>query len=502
MKILLVEPWLTGSHQAWAEGYAAQSRHDVGIVGLPGELWRWRLRGGAVPLADQITTWIDIHGQPDLLLVSGLVDVAELLGLARRNLPPDAAVVIYQHESQLVYPVAEGNYDTGAALRNWVSWCAADLVLFNSYHHMRSVSEALPGFIAAQPDDTHEPMIDPVIGKFEVFPVGVDLSAIPEVLAVPTLNDLNHPSRENFDTGSNNNNGNESTNDHESAIAEADSAQTATDESATDQSGLNGSGPIDRQRAISQSDHRPVILWPHRWERDKDPEAFLGALRKLKDAGLDFGLVLAGQDPPSGSAIAENERQAVEAEFADHIVASGDFDRAEYLNYLAECDIVVSCARHEFFGIAVVEAVASGCVPLLPNSLSYPELIRPPWHSSVLYEPGTFGTRLVDAIKRIDDLKAETIGLAQSMQRYSWATMAETYDNRLDAVVARLQAAEPSEHKPFSPMPPPPEPSDGNDLSSLPPPEGELLSSMPPPPEALPGERYQESSEAESVRIF
>ena len=128
MKILLVEPWLTGSHQAWAEGYRNASGHDVDIVGLPGELWRWRLRGGALPLAEKITDWIDRNGQPDLLLVSGLVDVAELLGLARRNLSPDAGVVIFQHESQLVYPVAEGNYDNGAALRNWMSWCVACLL--------------------------------------------------------------------------------------------------------------------------------------------------------------------------------------------------------------------------------------------------------------------------------------------------------------------------------------------------------------------------------------
>ena len=378
MRILLVEPWLTGSHLAWAEGYRASSGHEVSIVGLPGELWRWRLRGGALPLAEKITTWIDVNGQPDLLLVSGLVDVAEMLGLARRNLSPDVGVVIYQHESQLVYPVADGNFDNGAALRNWMSWCVADLVLFNSYHHMRAVTDALPGFLGGLPDRTHEPMLDRVIGRFEVFPVGVDLGPIPE----PDL--------------------------------------------------LAG---LDRPTS-----DRPVILWPHRWERDKDPAAFLAALRKVRDAGLDFGLVLAGQDPPSGSTVAAEERAAAEQEFGDHIVAAGELGRDEYLSQLTRCDLVVSCARHEFFGIAVVEAVAAGCVPLLPHALSYPELIRPPWHNSVLYEPGTFGSRLVDAVKRIDQLRADTVGLPQSMRRFDWSTMAGVYDQRIAAVTARLSA--------------------------------------------------------------
>ncbi len=397
MKILLVEPWLTGSHLSWAEGYKASSAHDVGIVGLPGELWRWRLRGGALPLAEKITTWIDMYGAPDLLLISGLVDVAELLGLARRNLPASVAVVIYQHESQLVYPVADGNYDNGAALRNWMSWCAADLVLFNSYYHMRAVAEALPAFVASHPDDTHVPMLDPVIGRFEVFPVGVDLDRIPELEPFPRS---------------------------DGAGSEPGQVQIVE---------KNGSAPIEAQP--------PTILWPHRWERDKDPAAFVAALKKVEEAGLDFRLVLAGQDPPSGSASAVAERAEAEDRFADKIVASGDFCRRDYLDLIQRCDIVVSCARHEFFGVAVVEAVAAGCMPLLPNALSYPEIIRPPWHRSVLYQPGTFGTRLVEAVAHIDELKPEMTGLAQSMRRFDWSNLASTYDRRLDCVLSRLNGS-------------------------------------------------------------
>ena len=445
MRILLVEPWQTGSHQAWGEGFQAGSAHEVDIVGLPGELWRWRLRGGALPLAEKVTDWIDRNGQPDLLLISGLVDVAELLGLARRNLSPDVAIVIFQHESQLVYPVADGNYDNGAALRNWMSWCVADLVLFNSYHHMRSVEAALPGFVGSMPDATHVPMLDSVISRFEVFPVGVSLHAIPEREPFPPASQ--HPSSFSFL------NGDADVDDHALQRPDVDRNMDKDAASATDgdrgteidsaDSGLNGAAYRPAHPDVEpdvERRGRPVILWPHRWERDKDPAAFLAALRKVKDAALDFGLVLAGQDPPSGSTVAADERSAVEQEFADHIVASGDFERDEYLEYVAQSDLVVSCAKHEFFGVAVVEAVASGCIPLLPNALSYPELIRPPWHSAVLYEPGTFGTRLVDAVKRIDELRHETVGLPQSMRRFDWANIAPLYDSRLQTVSDRLSA--------------------------------------------------------------
>jgi len=43
---------------------------------------------------------------------------------------------------------------------------------------------------------------------------------------------------------------------------------------------------------------------------------------------------------------------------------------------------VLSTARHEFFGIAVVEALLAGCLPWLPDRLSYPELLPPALHGA------------------------------------------------------------------------------------------------------------------------
>ena len=42
---------------------------------------------------------------------------------------------------------------------------------------------------------------------------------------------------------------------------------------------------------------------------------------------------------------------------------------------LSRADWVLSTASHEFFGIAVVEAMLMGCLPWLPDRLSYPELV-------------------------------------------------------------------------------------------------------------------------------
>ena len=44
--------------------------------------------------------------------------------------------------------------------------------------------------------------------------------------------------------------------------------------------------------------------------------------------------------------------------------------------YLHESDFVVSTANHEFFGIGILEAIAAGCTPLLPDRLSYPAILQ------------------------------------------------------------------------------------------------------------------------------
>ena len=53
MKILILEPYFTGSHKQWALGYKKFSKHEVKILSMRGQFWKWRMHGGAVTLAKQ-----------------------------------------------------------------------------------------------------------------------------------------------------------------------------------------------------------------------------------------------------------------------------------------------------------------------------------------------------------------------------------------------------------------------------------------------------------------
>jgi hypothetical protein len=95
--------------------------------------------------------------------------------------------------------------------------------------------------------------------------------------------------------------------------------------------------------------------------------------------------------------------------------------KSEYWKWLHKADWVLSTANHEFFGIAVVEALFAGCLPWLPEKLSYPELLPAcargltpldtPENTSITSDIHThlFMAQAIPATKRIDSLILDAI---------------------------------------------------------------------------------------------
>ena len=115
------------------------------------------------------------------------------------------------------------------------------------------------------------------------------------------------------------------------------------------------------------------ILWAARWEHDKGAEDFFAAVKILKESKVEFRLSVIGQqfrDVPEVFGWAKDY-------FAECIEHWGYQESVEdYMTALCEADIIVSTAKHEFFGISIAEAIAAGAYPVLPKRLSYLEIVR------------------------------------------------------------------------------------------------------------------------------
>lgn len=232
MQVLLVEPFYGGSHRQWADGFKANSRHDIALLTLSGHHWKWRMHGGAVTLARR---FLEQGLQPDVIFATDMLDLTTFLALTRYA-THQVPVALYMHESQFIYPWSAKDRDKSKgrdhhySFINYTNTLAADQIFFNSEYHMDAYLAELPRFLRAFPEPNDLLNVERIEAKSSVLPIGLDLARFDRYKAEA-------PPRE---------------------------------------------GP-------------PVIGWNHRWEHDKEPDIFFKSLERLDATVVDFRLVVLGE---------------------------------------------------------------------------------------------------------------------------------------------------------------------------------------------------------------
>jgi glycosyltransferase involved in cell wall biosynthesis len=198
-----------------------------------------------------------------------------------------------------------------------------------------------------------------------------------------------------------------------------------------------GIAPFERPSATRRPG--PLrIVWAARWEFDKRPDLLFGALDQLMQRGIAFEIsVLGGTDRQESAPLFQEARQRL----GDRVQAWGYVDSsAAYALTLGDADVVLSTADHEFFGLSVIEAVAAGAYPVVPNQLAYPEVLR-----NLRHLPHAFHNNTIDDIS--DKLCAVATALenetlwggdrwagCKAVDLYSWEQRAPALDDALNAV--------------------------------------------------------------------
>ncbi|KAL5103106.1 Glycosyltransferase-like domain-containing protein 1 [Taenia crassiceps] len=386
--ILLVEGFNGGSHKqliSTIKDLLTEKEETVCVVSLPATKWHWRARTGALALAALIPKSTCASGSFRVLFTSAVFSLSELLALR-----PDLARIphkyLYFHENQLTYPLREN--DEGATKPDYqfayiqvLSALAADLVLFNSLFNMHSFYERLPAFLAAGLPTPPCPRV-PEPRRLVEEVLKPKSRVLYFLVEPPPLQLLFHDDVKDF----------------EAAVYYQ----------------------AQRIRARGRAPLR--ILWNHRWDYDKNPDDFFKVIFDLANISVDEEFSNLGRStlrPSIGDVIVPSETsppslpsEEAQASFQISVIGGAGQDvprifpmaesylrstghiaawgfvgsREAYWRTMADCDVVVSTAKHEFFGVAVAEAVAVGCIPLLPHRLAYPELLaHGPSQSGCLY---------------------------------------------------------------------------------------------------------------------
>lgn len=334
-RVLAFEAWDAGSHRAVRQSIEHHGTLPWHFLTLPGRSPKWRLRHAALRFSEMIRDGTSGGGEPpfpfleaDAIVATGMLSASDLRATLPRPLR-DRPLILSMHENQIAYPTSDGgkavdrDRDAHLAFTNLASIEAADRVVWNSRWNLESFVTGMRNILSHAPEPLNGHWEDRLRDRSVVVPPPVEFD---EVEAAMVLH-----------------------NTHAASYSDQESG---------------------RDRLIR-------VAWPHRWEHDKGCEEFLQladvAWRREQDGGPAIRWVILGQPrktvPEPLKTLLERHESRVEQ--------AGSLPRPDYLQRLAGCDWVLSTATHEFFGLAVAEALIAGCRPWLPNRLSYPELVPP-----------------------------------------------------------------------------------------------------------------------------
>lgn len=393
MKVLLLSAYDADSHRSWWAGLKSHfSQWEWTVLTLPPRYFSWRIRGNSL-------TWAFgrreiLASNYDLVITTSMTDLSSLRGFvpSLTTIP----TLVYFHENQFDYPNSDrARASVEPQVLNLYTALCADHVLFNSRYNRDSFLAGVEGLLKRLPDQIPEGILDQLRERSSVLPVPLADACyeLPEVAI-----------------------------DDQSTLWEGSDATKSTS--------------IDRvgKDAERLTDETPVrLLWAARWEYDKGPDLLLAILTELRARDVNFKLCLLGQkfrqSPEAFSTIEQN--------FAPQLVQFGYEPSGErYHQWLASADIVLSTALHEFQGLAVLEAMAAGCIPVLPNRLAYPELAEPQF----LFE-GESEHLCVQAASAVDLIQAfSKTRPTVAVPDLRWSTLASDYRQCIESVIASAPA--------------------------------------------------------------
>jgi glycosyltransferase involved in cell wall biosynthesis len=169
-----------------------------------------------------------------------------------------------------------------------------------------------------------------------------------------------------------------------------------------------------------------TIVWNHRWEYDKAPEIFFQALRLLLGKNIPFRVHVLGQAFRTVPTLFDEMRVVLRNQLGQWGRVE---DREAYRQLLRQAHVVVSTARHDFQGLAVLEAVAAGCIPVVPDRLAYPEWFTAGYrYASIPENSEREAQQLADKLATLAlQLENNLLPPAPDVSFLSWSALQQSY---------------------------------------------------------------------------
>ena len=175
-------------------------------------------------------------------------------------------------------------------------------------------------------------------------------------------------------------------------------------------------------------DDKPVILWNHRWEYDKNPDLFFKTLYKIKQLKIKFKLIVLGENFKEYPKIFDEAKKILKNNII-HMGYCKSYE--EYIHWLSKADILPVTSIQDFFGVSIVEAIYMEIIPILPVRLSYPELINIKNNPEIFYNNNNeLLLSLLAKLKDYKNLRKISTKYKDIIYRFNWSELINDYDDK------------------------------------------------------------------------
>lgn len=134
---------------------------------------------------------------------------------------------------------------------------------------------------------------------------------------------------------------------------------------------LNTVGMPNNDRAFSSLHKSKTVVFPHRYDFEKNPDVYCDVVEKLSGKGIDF-ILTTGRKKLTGTA---NYHRANKLASEGKIHIYEGLSKIDYYNLLLNSMVVFSSAKQDTIGNCILEAITLGCTPVVNTGVSYEEFL-------------------------------------------------------------------------------------------------------------------------------
>lgn len=180
---------------------------------------------------------------------------------------------------------------------------------------------------------------------------------------------------------------------------------------------FNQLGYITQDKVFSPLHKSKTVVFPHRYDFEKNPDIFCDVAENLSNQGINF-VITTGRKELTGTA---NYQRALNLQSKGILKIYSGLSKKEYYQLLSNSMIIFSSAKQDTVGNCILEGVTLGCTPVVNTGVSYEEFLP----KKYIYTDGCVDEACELILKYIDN----------PSNAYSYI---KRYDNSIDNMIKEM----------------------------------------------------------------